>query len=189
MAERPTISELGHPVLRTRARNIETVSDPELQTLIDDMIRTCQQVDGVGIAAPQVYRSLRLFIVASAPNPRYPDAPAMEPLAMINPAIVWTSDEMVEDWEGCLSIPGLRGIVPRHRAVTVSFTDRDGRREERTFHDFLARICQHEFDHIEGRVFLDRTDPQNLATEREYRRLRRREEPTCDGPHFGSSTK
>lgn len=171
MAERLRISELGQPVLRARARDVESLSDPELQTLIDDMIRTCREVDGVGIAAPQVDRSLRLFIVASAPNPRYPQAPAMEPLAMINPQVLWTSDEMVEDWEGCLSIPGLRGVVPRHRVITVSFFHRDGRRDERTFDGFLARIVQHEFDHIEGHVFVDRTDPRKLATEREYRRI------------------
>jgi peptide deformylase len=170
MATLLQISQLGHPILREKAKDVETISDPGIQALIDDMIETCRDVDGVGIAASQVYRPLRLFIIASKPNPRYPNAPDMEPIAMINPSILSASDETVKDWEGCLSIPGIRGHVPRHRSVTVSFTDRQGRREEQTFDDFLARIFQHEYDHIEGRVFLDRTDPRDLITEKEYQK-------------------
>lgn len=173
MATLLQISQLGHPVLRGKAKGVDNVADPDIQALIDDMIETCRDVDGVGIAAPQVYRPLRLFIIASRPNPRYPNAPQMQPTAMINPAIHSASNEMEKDWEGCLSIPGIRGHVPRHRAVTVSFTSRQGRHEEMTFDGFLARIIQHEFDHIEGRVFLDRTDPLDLITEKEYqKRLR-----------------
>ncbi|MFO1154302.1 MAG: peptide deformylase [Rhodospirillales bacterium] len=170
MARLLQISQLGHPVLRDRAKEVEDVADPAMQALIDDMIETCRDVDGVGIAAPQVYRSLRLFIVASRPNPRYPQAPQMKPLAMINPVLLSVGEEAVKDWEGCLSIPGIRGHVPRHRTVTVSFTHRDGRREERTFDGFLARIVEHEFDHIEGRVFLDRTASTDLATEKEFQK-------------------
>jgi peptide deformylase len=174
MATLLQISQLGHPILREKARDVEDITDPGIQALIDDMIETCRDVDGVGIAAPQVYRPLRLFIVASRPNPRYPDAPHMEPIAMINPTLLSASDETVKDWEGCLSIPGIRGHVPRHRSVTVSFTNRQGRREEMTFDDFLARVFQHEYDHIEGLVFLDRTHPKDLMTEREYQKLVRR---------------
>jgi peptide deformylase len=124
----------------------------------------------VGIAAPQAYRPLRLFIIASRPNPRYPAAPDMAPLAVINPVVIEASEEKEKDWEGCLSIPGIRGLVPRHTWVAVSFTNRDGRREERTFTGFAARIFQHEHDHIEGTVFLDRTCSKELATEKEYQR-------------------
>jgi peptide deformylase len=164
------ISQLGHPILRDRAEDVTNVDDPALQSLIDDMIETCRDVDGVGIAAPQVYQPLRLFIIASRPNPRYPAAPDMEPLAVINPTIVAASEEKEKDWEGCLSIPGIRGLVPRHTSVTVSFTSRHGGREERTFDNFAARIFQHEHDHIGGTVFLDRTCSKDLVTEKEYQR-------------------
>ncbi len=171
MATLLQISQLGHPLLRAKAQEVENCADPGIQALIDDMIATCRDVDGVGIAAPQVYRPLRLFIIASRPNPRYPNAPEMEPLAIINPTIIATRGETVKDWEGCLSIPGIRGHVPRHRSVTVAFTNRQGQREEKTFEDFVARVFQHEFDHIEGRVFPDRTDPMDLITEKEYQKL------------------
>ena len=167
------ISQLGHPILRRRADDVGAFDEPALQALIDDMIETCRDVDGVGIAAPQVYQPVRLFIIASKPNPRYPGAPEMEPLAVINPAIIAASEEMEKDWEGCLSIPGIRGLVPRHRSVTVSFTNRDGAREERTFDNFVARIFQHEHDHIEGLVFLDRTSSKEMVTEKEYQRVLR----------------
>lgn len=167
------IGQLGHPVLRRRAEDVRAFDDPGLQALIDDMIETCRDADGVGIAAPQVYRPFRLSIIASKPNPRYPGAPDMEPLAVINPTIVAASEQMEKDWEGCLSIPGIRGLVPRHTSVTVSFTNRDGKREERTFENFVARIFQHEHDHIEGRVFLDRTNPKEMMTEKEYQKMLR----------------
>jgi len=167
------ISQLGHPILRDRANTVPSVDDPALQALIDDMIETCRDVNGVGIAAPQVYRPFRLFIIASKPNPRYPGAPEMEPLAVINPTIVAASEEMEKGWEGCLSIPGIRGLVPRHTSVTVAFTNRHGEREERTFDNFVARIFQHEHDHIEGLVFLDRTSSKEMITEKEYQRMLR----------------
>lgn len=167
------ISQLGHPILREKSKRIENVRDPAIQALIDDMIRTCQDVDGVGIAAPQVYQPLRLFIIASKPSPRYPNAPDMEPTAIINPVVISTSDEKEADWEGCLSIPGIRGLVPRHKSVTVSYTNRDGEQVEKTFTDFIARIFQHEYDHIEGIVFLDRADSRTLVMEKEYQKILR----------------
>ena len=167
------ISQLGHPILRRRADDVGAFDEPALQVLIDDMIETCRDVDGVGIAAPQVYRPFRLFIIASRPNPRYPGAPEMEPLAVINPTIIAASQQMEKAWEGCLSIPGIRGLVPRHTSVTVSFTNRGGKREERTFDNFVARIFQHEHDHIEGLVFLDRTSSKEMITEKEYQRVLR----------------
>ncbi len=167
------ISQLGQPVLRQTAGEVRDVSDPAIQALIDDMIEICREADGVGIAAPQVYQPLRLFIVASRPNPRYPGAPGMEPLAMINPVILSASEEKEKDWEGCLSIPGIRGLVPRHTSLTVSFTNREGEAEQRTFSGFVARIIQHEHDHIDGSVFLDRAEPRDLITEREYQRILR----------------
>jgi len=96
--------------------------------LIDDMIATMKKAQGVGIAAPQVGEGLNLFIVAPQPSARYPKAPQMAPVAMINPKLVKRSTKMVTDWEGCLSVPGLRGRVPRHHAIEIEFTARDGRR-------------------------------------------------------------
>jgi peptide deformylase len=167
------ISQLGHPVLRQTAGEVRDVGDPAIQALIDDMIETCREADGVGIAAPQVYQPFRLFIVASQPDPGYPNAPGMAPAAMINPVSLSVSAETEKDWEGCLSIPGIRGLVPRHTSLTVSFTNRKGEAETRTFDGFLARILQHEHDHIDGTVFLDRADPRDLITEKEYQKVLR----------------
>lgn len=165
------VCQLGHPILRETAKEVGSIESPALQALIDDMIGTCRAVDGVGVAAPQVDQPHRLFIIASKPNPRYPNAPEMEPLALINPTLLSASEEKEKDWEGCLSIPGMRGLVARHTSVTVSFTNRRGEREERTFDGFVARIFQHEYDHIEGIVFLDRADPRELVTEQEYQKI------------------
>src|SRR3989344_4187690 len=107
------IDQLGHPVLRQKARSVENIKSKKIQQLIDDLISTVMDVDGVGIAAPQVYQSLRIFIIASHPNPRYPHAPKMKPTAIINPKILDMSKGKAKDWEGCLSIPGLRGLIPR----------------------------------------------------------------------------
>ncbi len=165
------ISQLGHPILRKKAKTVKNVSDPATQALIDNMICTCQDVDGVGIAAPQVYHSLRLFIIASKPSPRYPDAPDMEPTAIINPTIFSASDKKEKGWEGCLSIPGIRGLVPRHTSVIVTFIDRNGIKATRKFDDFIARVFQHEYDHINGLVFLDHTNSGDIITEKEYQRI------------------
>ncbi len=172
MAKVLEIVELGNPVLRERAKAVEDISHPKVQRLIDDLILTAQQASGVGIAAPQVGESLRLFIIASYPNDRYPEAPQMIPVPVINPQIISASEELVKGWEGCLSIPGLRAPVLRHRAVRISYFDRDGNEYEAVLEDFVARIFQHEFDHIEGIVFLDRLeDNSEIITEREYYKL------------------
>jgi peptide deformylase len=166
------IAQLGKPVLREPAREIANPADPAVQALIEDMLATVADADGVGIAAPQVYEPLSLFIVASRPNPRYPHAPAMTPTVMINPEIVWASPDTETMWEGCLSIPGLRGLVPRHRRIGVRYLTRTGELREEEYDGFIARIFQHEFDHINGRVFLDRVkDSRNLVTEKEYLRI------------------
>jgi peptide deformylase len=125
----------------------------------------------VGIAAPQVYEPLRLFIIASRPNARYPQAPAMEPTAIINPEILWASDEKEKGWEGCLSIPGLRGLVPRHTRIGVRYLTCSGNVAEVEYAGFLALVFQHEFDHLQGLVFVDRLESTlDLVTEKEYLR-------------------
>jgi peptide deformylase len=164
-----SVIELGHPVLRQTAQAISHVQDPSIQRLVDDLMVTAQESKGVGIAAPQVNQSIRLFIVASRPNPRYPQAPKMEPMAMFNPKILSHSDELVKDWEGCLSVPGIRGLVPRYRAISVEYLGRDNKLHRQTLTDFVARIFQHELDHLNGMVFLDRVEnTHDLMSEKEY---------------------
>ncbi|MBD1935439.1 MULTISPECIES: peptide deformylase [Cyanophyceae] len=169
MTEILQIAQLGNAILRQQAQNIENVRDERIQKLIDNLISTVAQANGVGIAAPQVAQSYRLFIVASRPNPRYPNAPEMEPTAILNPRVIGHSDEVVKGWEGCLSIPGIRGLVPRYRAIEVEYTSRNGKLQRREFTDFVARIFQHENDHLDGIVFLDRLEStRDIITEQKY---------------------
>jgi peptide deformylase len=166
------IAQLGQPVLRRVADPVGNPAEPAIQALIDDLLTTVAEVDGVGIAAPQVYEPLSLFIVAPRPNLRYPMAPEMTPTAVINPEILWRSPEMEKGWEGCLSIPGLRGLVPRHRRIGVRYLSRTGELREEEYEGFLARVFQHEFDHVQGGVFVDRVEStRELVTEREYLRM------------------
>ncbi|MCM0593197.1 MAG: peptide deformylase [Gloeotrichia echinulata DVL01] len=178
MAELAPIIQLGNPTLRQKAAFIDNIQDEGIQQLIEDLMATVVKANGVGIAAPQVAKSVRLFIVASRPNPRYPNAPEMEPTAMINPIIIAHSSEVVKGWEGCLSVPGIRGLVPRYQAITVEYTDRNGNLQQQELTDFVGRIFQHEYDHLDGIVFVDRLENTlDMITEQEYQR----------GLHFGSA--
>ncbi len=169
MTESLQIAQLGNPSLRQQAQLVDNVRDERIQKLIDALTVTATASNGVGIAAPQVSESYRLFIVASRPNARYPNAPLMEPTAMINPRIIAHSTERVKGWEGCLSLPGIRGLVPRYQAIEVEYITRDGQLYQQEFTDFVARIFQHEYDHLDGIVFLDRVEStQDLMTEQEY---------------------
>lgn len=171
MAEPREIAQLGNPILRQPAQPVEIIRDRQIQRLIDDLIATATATNGVGIAAPQVSKSYRLFIVASRPNLRYPHAPSMAPTAMINPRIVAHSSETVKDWEGCLSVPGIRGSVPRYKEIEVEYSDREGQLCRQVLTDFIARIFQHELDHLNGTVFLDRVETtHDLISDQEYHR-------------------
>lgn len=166
------IAQLGHPVLRQEALTVHDPFNPLVQSLIDDMMATVAEVNGVGLAAPQVYEPLRIFIVASRPSIRYPHAPVMEPTAMLNPELIWLADEKEKGWEGCLSIPAIRGFVPRSKKVGIKYLTRSGVLQEKEFSDFIARIFQHEFDHLNGIVFLDRIENnRDLISEKEYLRI------------------
>ena len=163
------IAQLGHPILRTPATCVVVPALEVIRTLASDMLATLIEANGVGIAAPQVFDGSSLFIVASRPNPRYPDAPSMEPEVMVNPEIIERSDVLVPGWEGCLSIPGFRGLVPRSRRIRVRYQTLDGENLDREFVDFVARVIQHEDDHLHGLVFLDRlASVQDVVTEQEY---------------------
>lgn len=172
MAEILEVIQLGHPLLRSQAQLVDNIQSPRIQNLLDNLIATVIKANGVGIAAPQVQSRDRIFIVASRPNPRYPNAPEMEPTPMINPRVLASSSEEAKGWEGCLSIPGIRGLVPRHQAIEIEYSDRNGKLHKQELTNFVARIFQHELDHLDGIVFIDRLQStQDLITEQEYQKL------------------
>jgi len=155
------VARMGHPVLRAPARSVEAdeIASPGFQKLVDDMIETMREYQGVGLAAPQVHEGLRLFVAAlGAGGEEKDDEPAPEPeaLVLINPELRLSGAAEVEGWEGCLSIPDVRGIVPRAPGVQVRALDRTGRRVELRASGFGARVIQHEYDHLDGVLFLDR---------------------------------
>jgi peptide deformylase len=165
------VIQLGNPILRQRATEVDDVHDPRIQNLIDDLLFTCRAYDGAGIAAPQVGVPLRIFIVATRPNARYPNAPFMEPTVFINPLQVFPSPEECLDWEGCLSIPGLRGKVSRHLVLDARWVDRNGICRSAVFKDFPARVYQHENNHLDGVMFTDLARPETFVTDQEYLRI------------------
>ncbi len=149
------VARMGHPVLRAKARLIEKadIKGPLIQKLIDDMLETMAEYHGVGLAAPQVHEDVRLFVAGL--DAADDDEPA-EPIAIINPEIEVVGSEVVEDWEGCLSVPDIRGRVPRAREIRVRALDRRGDRIELRAQKFAARVIQHEPDHLDGVLFFDR---------------------------------
>jgi peptide deformylase len=166
------VARMGHPVLRTRARQLERaeIASAGVQTLIDDMIDTMFEYRGVGLAAPQVHHGVRLF-VASLDDDATPESSDSEPIVLINPEIVATAGDTVEDWEGCLSIPDIRGRVPRSRSIKIRGLNRKGERIEIDAKDFHARVLQHEYDHLDGVLFFDRMKSfQSLTFLDEYSR-------------------
>ena len=147
---------MWHPVLRAKARAIERgeIKTASVQKLIDDLLDTMAEYHGVGLAAPQVHQGLRVF-VASLDAGEDGDQQA-EPYVIINPEISVVGSDIVEDWEGCLSIPDVRGRVPRAREIKLRALDRHGERIQLSAHDFAARVIQHETDHLDGVLFFDR---------------------------------
>jgi peptide deformylase len=150
------IATRGEPILKQRAQVVADIHAPAIQELIDAMHATMLAANGIGIAAPQVFASLRIIIVASRPNPRYPDAPVMEPVAMLNPQILWLSEDTCTSEEGCLSVPELRAPVTRASRLQVRYQTRDGISVESEYEGFIARIIQHECDHLDGILFPER---------------------------------
>lgn len=172
MTKKPEIAQLGADVLRQQASRIEDFGNPELQTLIDTLQTSMLAANGVGIAAPQLGESQRIVIIASRPTARYPNAPTMEALAMLNPVYEVLDESMHKDWEGCLSVPGIRALVPRYRAIRVDYQDRQGSLCRIDLQDFPARVFQHEFDHLQGMVYLDRVENnRDIIAESEFFKL------------------
>lgn len=161
---------MGHPVLRERARPLDKsdIKSVSVQKLIDDMIDTMHEYHGVGLAAPQVHEGLRLFVALLDEEP---DAKS-EAAVIINPEIVRNGSATEEGWEGCLSIPDIRGMVPRYTDIRLNALDRNGRPLELTLKKFPARVAQHETDHLDGVLFFDRmTSFQSLTFMDEYSRF------------------
>lgn len=152
------VSRLGHPVLRRVADlvAVEEIATARFQQFIDDMVETMYEYDGVGLAAPQVHVSQQIAVLEVNKPPRYPDAPAVPLTVLINPRVTVLNQEIVEGWEGCLSIPDLRGVAPRYRELRVEALDRHGKPLDFVARDFHARVVQHEYDHLQGKVYLDR---------------------------------
>jgi peptide deformylase len=164
------VARIGHPVVRGAARPIpeEQIASPEIQRLIDDMIVTMHEYDGVGLAAPQIHVDLRLAVLEV---PASGDREAVPLTVLINPVLTPLGPDAALGWEGCLSIPDLRGVVPRLRRVRLEAWDREGRPYLLEASDFLARVIQHECDHLDGRVYLDRMpDMRSLSFLREFER-------------------
>jgi peptide deformylase len=160
------IALLGEPLLRQIAQPIEDVTCVEVQQLAKKMLFTLEGSNGVGLAAPQIFESKRIIVVASKPTPRYPYAPLMPATVMINPSFVALSDTMIKDYEGCLSIPSIRALVPRYHSIRVTYMDLTGQCLEVDFEGFIARVFQHEYDHLNGLVYLDRVETnQDIISE------------------------
>ena len=146
------VARMGHPVLRQRARPLDPseIRGAPIQKLIEDMFETMTEYHGIGLAAPQVHESVRLFVAGLESGEPLP------PIVLINPEIVPTGTAIVDDWEGCLSIPDIRGQVPRAQEISVKAYDHKGKRIEMTARAYAARVIQHETDHLDGILFLDR---------------------------------
>jgi peptide deformylase len=169
------VAKMGHPVLREKARALDKseLKNATVQHFIDSMIDTMHEYSGVGLAAPQVHESIRLFVAML-------DADGIgegEAAVLINPEILVKDDQTVEGWEGCLSIPDIRGRVPRAQHIVVSALDRHGKRFELELKDFAARVAQHENDHLDGVLFFDRMKSlESLTYLEEFSRYHTRRE-------------
>ncbi|MGR9054053.1 MAG: peptide deformylase [Gammaproteobacteria bacterium] len=166
------IVQLGAQVLRLIAEPVGDVSDPQIAEIAKTLFATLADSQGVGLAAPQIGESVRMIVVGSRPTARYPYAPQMQPTLMINPQFEALSDEKEKDWEGCLSIPGIRALVPRFKKIAVNYSDAKGNAQHARFAGFVARVFQHEYDHLDGLVYLDRVETnRDIISEQEFLKL------------------
>jgi peptide deformylase len=151
------IAQIGETILRTPAQQVaeSEFNGAELQVFAEALLSTMLEANGIGIAAPQVFDPRAMMIIASRPNVRYPNAPFMEPLLLINPRIVSQSETKVWEWEGCLSVPALRGKIQRADSVDIIYQQLDGSSHSGRFEGFVARVFLHEFDHLIGLTWLD----------------------------------
>ena len=152
------VVRIGHPVLRKKAEEVPSdwFGGQRLEKLIADLFDTKLAFSGAGLAGPQINEPWRVFVIGMGHNPRYPDAYPLPEGVVINPVIKSVGDKMITGWEGCLSVPGLRGEVERWQSIHLTWLDRDGALHREEFHDFHARVVQHEKDHLDGVLFPDR---------------------------------
>jgi peptide deformylase len=170
------IATVGHPVLRERAREVspDELASPAVQQLIDDLIETMHDANGAGIAANQVHELVRVAVIEVDHNPRYPYKPPIPLTVVVNPILEPLDDELVEINEGCLSVPNLRGNVMRHVNVRVRYLDRHGVEHDEVKRGLTAGTFQHESDHLDGKLFLDRVvDTKSLTTWEQFERHHR----------------
>jgi peptide deformylase len=172
------ILEIGHPALRRRARElaVDELRAPEVQLLIDDLIETKRAANGAGLAATQVGETVRIAVAeVQGTNPRYPYKPPIPLTVMVNPVIEPLDTELVEINEGCLSVPDLRGSLERHVNIRVRYLDREGTPRDEVKRGLTAGTFQHEIDHLDGVLFVDRADRRTLATWEQFERHQREE--------------
>ena len=150
------VLRMGHPVLRERAKPVEKLASPELRALVQDMKETMAAKNGAGLAAPQIGVGQRVVIFGVTKNPRYPDAEEVPFTVLVNPKLTMLTREVEEDWEGCLSVPGMRGVVPRYTKLRYTGFDEEGNPIERVAEGFHARVVQHECDHLDGILYPQR---------------------------------
>lgn len=167
------IAQIGHPVLRHIAREVtrDELARAETQQLIDDIVETMRDADGAGLAAIQVYAPVRICAIEVRDNPRYPYKPQIPLTVLVNPVLTPVGDELFDNYEGCLSVPNLRGKVRRHVTIRCQAWDRHGNPIDDTVRGLKAGTFQHEVDHLDGTIFVDRVaDPRTLSTWTEFDR-------------------
>jgi peptide deformylase len=167
------IAQIGHPVLRQIAREVsrEELASPSTQQFIDDLVETMRDADGAGLAAIQVYEPIRICAIEVRNNPRYPYKPQIPLTILVNPILTPVGDEQFDNYEGCLSVPNLRGKVKRFVHLRVQAWDRQGNAIDEVVHGLKAGTYQHEVDHLNGKIFVDRADPSTFTTWTEFERF------------------
>ena len=156
------ILKMGNPILLKESEKVKKFDTPEIHELIKDMIETMKDAQGAGLAAPQVGESIQLVIFGVDKNERYPDAEEVPFTVLINPVITPLTQEKEDDWEGCLSVPGMRGVVPRYKTINYKGFDQYGNEIDRDVEGFHARVVQHECDHLFGILYPSRIENMKL---------------------------
>lgn len=167
------VALIGNQILRERASEVSDLADPQIQILIDDLFATMSEVSAVGLAAPQVYQSVRVFVMRSRKGPLFPNAPDIPPMEAINPEVLSESEESDRAWESCYSMPGYKALITRPSTILARWQNRHGEVIDRELHDLAARVFLHELDHLDGKMYLYRMNSiSDLYADREMTRAR-----------------
>ena len=167
------LTNFGNPVLQKKGRNIlvKTIHSAAFRNLVKRMFYTMRKVEGVGLAAPQIGESIMLAVIEVKPSKVRPNLKSLPPTVVINPRIIKHSKKVIDDWEGCLSLGGVRGLVPRHESIAVEYLNEKGEQQSKVFSGFHARVFQHEIDHLNGNVYVERMNNfRTLMTVDEFRK-------------------